>query len=142
MSTHRYNAWRFNHPDHDGDTPGLAIANRGGVAMVDGDASIRQAILLLLSTRPGERVMRPTYGCDLHRLAFMPNDETTAGLAIHHVRRALLRWEPRIEVLAVDASNLDQPSEFLEIRIDYRVRATLRPGSLTVAAALNGGHQS
>jgi hypothetical protein len=140
MKTHRFSAWRFNHPDHDGEAPGLAIANRGGVAMVDGDASIRQAILLLLSTRPGERVMRPAYGCDLHRVAFMPNDETTAGLAIHHVRRALLRWEPRIELLGVDASNLDQPAEMLEIRIDYRVRATLRREALTVVAALNGGN--
>ena len=67
------------------------------------EASVRQAILLLLSTRPGERVMRPTYGCDLHRLVFSPNDDTTAGLAIHYVRQALERWEPRIEVIRLDA---------------------------------------
>ena len=41
--------------------------------------------------------MRPGYGCHLFRLAFAPNDDTTAGLAIHYVRQALERWEPRIE---------------------------------------------
>ena len=49
--------------------------------MVQYNDSIRQAILLLFSTRPGERVMRPDYGCDIHRLVFSPNDDTTAGLA-------------------------------------------------------------
>ena len=44
--------------------------------------------------------MRPDYGCELHRLVFSPNDDTTAGLAIHYVRRALERWEPRVEVLS------------------------------------------
>ena len=59
------------------------------LATVEGDDAVRQAILLLLTTRPGERVMRRTYGSLLHRLVFAPNDDTTAGLAIHYVRQAL-----------------------------------------------------
>ena len=47
--------------------------------------------------------MRPDYGCDIHRLIFSPNDDTTAGLAIYYVQRALDRWEPRVEVLQPDA---------------------------------------
>ena len=54
---------------------------RGRLAMVEGNAAVRQAIQMLLSTAPGERVMRPGYGCDLQRLVFAPNDDTTAGLA-------------------------------------------------------------
>ena len=54
-------------------------------SMIAGDAAIRQSIILLLTTTPGERVMRPDYGCPLHRLMFQPNDATTAGLAIHYV---------------------------------------------------------
>ena len=53
--------------------------------------AVRQSILMLLSTRPGERVMPPDYGCPIHRLVFSPNDATTAGLAIHYVRHSLLR---------------------------------------------------
>jgi len=67
--------------------------------MVDGDDSVRQAILLLLSTVPGERIMRPEYGCLIHQLVFSPNDATTAGLAIHYVQRALDLWEPRVDVV-------------------------------------------
>ena len=105
MNRARYRAWRFVHPDFDIDQSavGLRISNTGAIEMVEAGASVRQAILLLLSTRPGERVMRPTYGCDLHRLVFSPNDDTTAGLAIHYVRQALDLWEPRIDVIRLDA---------------------------------------
>ena len=72
--------------------------------MVDESGSVRQAILLLISTTPGERVMRPNYGCALGRLVFSPNDDTTAGLATHYVRQALLRWEPRIQILQLEAT--------------------------------------
>ncbi len=98
MNAPRYRAWRFLHPDLDvsEERAGLRVAPTGAVEMVDEHAAVRQAVLLLLSTQPGERVMRPEYGCELHRLTFSPNDDTTAGLAIHYVRRALERWEPRI----------------------------------------------
>jgi phage baseplate assembly protein W len=138
----RYRAWRFIHPDLDpgGGVPGLAITNRGRVAMVEGAASVRQAILLLLSTRPGERVMRPHYGCNLHRLVFSPNDDTTAGLAIHYVRQALDQWEPRIDVLHLDASASPDKSYpgLLEVYLEYRLRSTLQSERLTYAFDLMG----
>jgi hypothetical protein len=95
--------------------------------------------MLLISTRPGERVMRPEYGCDLARLVFSPNDDTTAGLAIHFVRRAVERWESRVEVLRVDATRDPEESTRLVIALDYRVRATLRAGSVQVGVDLQEG---
>src|SRR5262245_66442213 len=81
----RYRAFQFVHPDFDvvEGHPGLQSSPTGALATVEDEASVRQSILLLLSTAPGERVMRPDYGCDLRRLLFEPNDDTTAGLAIH-----------------------------------------------------------
>jgi phage baseplate assembly protein W len=140
MSHARHRAWLFNQPGSDRPGAGLALSPRGGAAMVDGEASIRQAILLLLSTRPGERVMRPDYGCGVHRLTFMPADGTTSGLAKHYVLRALERWEPRIDVLDVDAHSGDHGQ--LEIRLHYRVRATLRTDRLVVPLTLGGGRES
>ena len=140
MNPPRYRAWRFVHPDFDVSegVPGLRISATGGIAMVEEAASVRQAILLLLSTRRGERVMRPDYGCDLHRLVFSPNDNTTAGLAIHYVRRALNRWEPRIDVLRIDAErNADTPAR-LDILVEYRVRATQRTEGLSLSMSLAG----
>jgi phage baseplate assembly protein W len=125
---------------------GPVVTAAGGVRMIEGDAAIRQAIILLLSTLPGERVMRPDYGCPLHRLVFNPNDATTAGLGIHYVRQALLRWEPRIDILRLDAGTLPDLSSaadaddgaHLYIRLDYRVRATQRPDRVVVSVALEG----
>jgi phage baseplate assembly protein W len=140
MNGTRYRAWRFIHPDLSppDEFAGLRISARGGVDMVEGDDSVRQAILLLLSTMPGERVMRPDYGCDLHRLVFSPNDDTTAGLAIHYVRRALERWEPRIEILRLDATRNQERPEQLEISLVYRVRATQRIDQLGISLDLMG----
>ncbi|HET8682772.1 MAG TPA: GPW/gp25 family protein [Micromonosporaceae bacterium] len=119
-----------------GLTGGLALTSAGGVAMVEGDQSVRQALLLLLSTTPGERVMRPGFGSRLHRLVFAPNDDTTAGLAIHYVREAVRRWEPRVEIIDVDAgADPDAPWRLL-VRLDYRVRASLAMGTLDLSVDL------
>jgi phage baseplate assembly protein W len=115
---------------------GLVTDTTGSTSTVDGDESVRQAILLLLTTRPGERLMRPEYGSHLHRLVFGPNDHTAAGLAIHYVRRALTRWEPRVEIVELDAeADPDRPTQ-LSISLTYRVRASLAVGTLDYALDL------
>ena len=133
----RHRAWRFRHPDFDGEG-GLALAPTGEIAMVEEDASVRQAILLLLSTVPGERVMRPAYGCHLHSLIFAPVDDTTAGLAIHYVRQALERWEPRIEILHIDAETHLGAPERLDLILEYRVLATRRIQQLVYSVTFSG----
>jgi len=140
MSGPRYRAWRFTNPEFDRERGvGLTISNRGGIEMVEGADSVRQAILMLLATRPGERVMRPHYGCHLHRMVFSPNDDTTAGLVIHYVGQALQRWEPRVEVIDLDATRSKDNPALLEIMLEYRVRATLQTERLTYAFDLTGG---
>lgn len=119
-----YRAWRFMHPDFDRGEPGLQLSHRGGIDTVEGAASVRQAILLLLTTTPGERLMRPDYGCELQRLLFSPNDVTTHGLAIHYVRQALQRWEPRIDILRLDAGASEVDPGRMEILLEYRLRRT------------------
>jgi phage baseplate assembly protein W len=88
------------------------------------DDSIRQAIEIILETARGERVMRPDFGCGLHERVFAINDSTTRGAIADDVREALLRWEPRIEVLDVVVATGGDEEELLEIGIDYRVRST------------------
>jgi len=143
MSTPRHRAWRFTHPDLDQaeQRSGVRLSNRGGIEMVDGESSVRQAVLLLLSTSRGERIMRPSYGCDLNRLLFSPNDNTTAGLAIHYVRQALERWEPRVEVVRLNATRSEEDASpgLLEIYLEYRVHATQKTERLAYAFDLTGG---
>ena len=138
MIKHRYQAWHFLHPDLEAheEFAGLGISPTGGIQMVNERESVRQAILLLLSTIPGERVMRPDYGCDLHRLIFSVNDNTTAGLAIHFVRQALDRFEPRIEIVFLDASPNKQDPARLDIDLEYRLRATQMHDNLAFSVNL------
>jgi hypothetical protein len=141
MAIPRYRAWRFVHPDYDVPVENFGLRNSttGGIEMVEAEASVRQAILLLLSTMPGERVMRPGYGCDLARLVFSPNDETTHGLAMHYVRSALQRWETRIDILRLDAGRSEVDPALMEITLEYRVRRTRRADLLTIPFKLAEG---
>jgi phage baseplate assembly protein W len=86
--------------------------------------SVRQSIELILSTAKGERVMHPDFGCNLNRLLFAPNNGTTRALAAFEVRESLRAWEPRIDVLQVEARLDGAVGELLLIYIDYRVRNT------------------
>jgi uncharacterized protein len=100
------------------------LDGEGQVAMVEHEENVRQAIWLILSTAPGERMMRPDFGCGIHDMAFAPNSPGTAGQVIGEVRRALVRWEPRIDLLDVDAlPDSAQPNRLL-IVIKYQVRTT------------------
>jgi len=101
---------------------GPVVSPSGGLQLIHGDAAIRQSIMLLLTTVPGERVMRPDYGCPLHRLLFWPNDATTAGLAIHYVRQAIRRFEPRVQIIRLDAGADRHDPGLLLISLEYRVR--------------------
>ena len=129
-----YSAWRFLHPDFDRErsAQGIVINNTGGIDMVEGAQSVRQAVLLLLTTRPGERVMRPGYGCDLFRLLFSPNDATTHGLAMHYVRTALQKWEPRIEIVHLDVCANAEEASLMDISLEYRVRRTQDTDAITL----------
>ena len=131
--------WRFGHPDLDAGTPGIAIAASGRVELVRDADAVRQALILLLSTRPGERVMRPDYGCELPRLLFAPNDDTTAGLAIHYVRRAVERFEPRAIIVSIDAGPSPLRPDRLDVVLDYRPRLGGPTETLTVTVPLQEG---
>jgi phage baseplate assembly protein W len=142
-----YLALEFVHPDFGRrpgeiglvrDQTGLRLAENRTLSAVDGTAAVRQAILILLTTRPGERVMRTDYGCQLQSLTFAPNDQTTAGLAIHYVRQALERWEPRIRIQRIDAERNPENPELLDIYLEYRVLASNRTEHLEIAISLSG----
>lgn len=88
------------------------------------EEDVRQAILIILGTNPGERVMRPTFGAGLRDFIFEPLSVATLALIEDRVRSSLIRWEARIDLEEVTV-RAEQPSlGKLEITIRYRVRAT------------------
>ncbi len=89
-----------------------------------GEDCIRESIMIILGTAKGERVMRPDFGCGIQELVFAPNSTSTATLISIHVKEALLKWEPRVEVLDVSASPDSEEENMLNIAIEYKVKTT------------------
>ncbi|MER0244859.1 GPW/gp25 family protein [Streptomyces sp. HSW2009] len=102
----------------------------GSIALVRGGQEIAESIRLILSTAPGERPMRPEFGCALGDYVCAPADAGTAGQLAYEVRLALERWEPRIEVADV-AVRFDEADEgVLYIEISYAIRGANDPRNL------------
>ncbi len=101
----------------------MAVNSHKGIAVVSGEDKVRQSILVLLGTQHGERVMRPTLGCNLRALVFAPNNRNTATQAEFYVREGLAKWEPRVSVDSVHVEN-DTRHACLRIHIHYHIKAT------------------
>jgi phage baseplate assembly protein W len=95
----------------------------GSVRLVGGGEEIDAALRMILTTAPGERVMRPDFGCAMWEQVFAPVNPDTLGLIEQSVREAVTRWEPRITLDAVSAVP-DDDGAAVRIQIEYRVRAT------------------
>jgi phage baseplate assembly protein W len=97
----------------------------GELGMNAYESQVQQSIGLILRTGQGERVMRPDFGAGMDRLAFEPMNTVTVALVQHGVKEALTRFEPRIEVLGVTASFVeDNQGAKLLAQIQYRVKRT------------------
>lgn len=92
--------------------------------MASDRSDLEQAVDIILTTRPGERVMRPKFGSRLHELRFEPNNHQTAMRAVRYVEEALAMWEPRIIVQKVSAEPDPDAANRLTIFIEYTIKAT------------------
>jgi uncharacterized protein len=98
------------------------IDGRGRAATTDEDDHIRDLILQVLFTNPGERVNRPDFGCGIKSLVFMPNSDVLAAATQVLIKGALQRWlENEIQVDTVEVT-ADEAK--LTITLAYRVRAS------------------
>jgi phage baseplate assembly protein W len=102
----------------------------GGIALVSREREIEESIRLILGTSPGERPMRPEFGCRVHDYVFAPADAETAARIAADVRIALERWEPRIDLdgVIVTPDPLDQTVLYIDVR--YSVGTTNDPRNL------------
>ena len=117
----------------------LQVTPRGGIALARWERRIEESIYLILSTAQGERVMLPDFGCGIHDLVFATNSPGTISLVAQQVRRALVAYESRIDVLDVTADSAEGEPNLLLIRIEYRIRANNAVGNLVYPFYLNEG---
>lgn len=95
----------------------------GEAALSEGPANIAEAIRIILRTNLYERLMRPDFGSGLRAAVFETIDTTAVALMKHHVERALVQWEPRIDSIAVTAEAMPRLGR-VDLDVRYRVRAT------------------
>ena len=119
---------------------GLAFPVRteesGAVETAVGETDVAEAIRIVLGTAPGERVMRPRFGCGIHERVFEVVDTTTRTLIEDE---ALIEWEPRIEVLDVSVADAPEREGTVLVEVDYRVRATNVADNLVYPFYMGGG---
>jgi phage baseplate assembly protein W len=96
----------------------------GKLGYSEAEQSIRESILIILGTSKGERVMRPTFGCNINEYVFAPNNTATASLLSFYVKEALLEWEPRIDVDNVAVAADEEEPNRLNIAIDYTIKSS------------------
>jgi phage baseplate assembly protein W len=100
----------------------LRINGRGGFSLSREEQDVAEAIWIILSTRRGERIMRPEFGCGVQDYVFAPNNAGTRGSIAYQVQQALILWEPRIDVIDVRAADDPGQPNLVLISIDYRIR--------------------
>jgi phage baseplate assembly protein W len=102
----------------------MEVDHTGSIMLTEGAIDIDRSVQIVLMTAPGERVMRPQFGCRIWDLLFEPVTANLLGLIAEAVRDALAQWEPRIEVEQVLPVPDDDNGGLVRVAIHYRVRAT------------------
>jgi uncharacterized protein len=108
----------------------LATDATGGIALVTRQREIEEAIRIILCTAPGERPMRPEFGCRVHDHVFAPVNASTAGAIAQDVRSALQQWEPRIDLRDVLVTFDRADSGCLYIEVVYSIKGFNDPRNL------------
>ncbi len=101
----------------------------GGLPLAEGVEKVEQSLRILLDTEPGERVMRPAYGCGLRRYLMRPNDAGTRALIAADVEAAITRFEPRVRLSAVRVDPGEDPA-LVVVHLAYRHVRDDSPGNL------------
>ena len=117
----------------------IRVNGRGGLSFVSNKQSIAESIWIILGTPPNTRIMEPRFGCGIHNYVFAPNNANTTATITQEVQRALLRWEPRIDVLDVRTESNPKTPNTLLIYVDYRIRANNAFHNLVYPFYINEG---
>lgn len=102
------------------------------------ETSVRELIRVVLSTRPGEQLMRPDFGAGLDRMAHEPNTLATRRAVRDRVQAALARWEPRILLDRVEVLEVEGQPTHIRVEIGYRLARDGSPGAVAATVQVEG----
>lgn len=117
----------------------IRVNGRGGLDWSSGEDAIAEAIWIILSTPRRSRIMEPDFGCGIHDFLFAPNNAATRAGIETEVQTALIRWEPRIDVLRVAATEDRAAPNTLLIEVAYRIRANNAARNIVYPFYINEG---
>lgn len=137
--------WRFPVTFQDSEVVPEGQLTQSSIAVVAGDDDIRQSISVLLQTQPGERIMRPTYGCDLQSVMFANMDDGLMADVMARIHESITTFEPRAQDLTVVVDKDPERTGHLHVMITYRhidSGVTQRvSGKLAIVEGLRGEFQ-
>jgi phage baseplate assembly protein W len=110
-----------------------------GVSMIAGETDIQSSLHILLTTRIGERIMQPTYGCDLTKFLFEPIDTTFKTFLKDIIETAILYHEPRIILNGIKIDTEGYIEGKLVITVEYTIAATNARNNFVYPFYLNEG---
>lgn len=93
----------------------------GGISASSYEDNVRQALFVILGTAPGERLMRPEFGCRIHDLMFAPNNDATASRARYFCEEAIYKFEPRVAQVTVSSSVSETDPNRLDLHVRYQL---------------------
>ena len=102
----------------------IRVNARGGLSWSSGPDRIQDAIWIIITTALGERVMRPRFGAGVSNYVLQSNSAVVRSKLADAIKRALVEWEPRIDLDAVRVDEAPEQASQVLIGIDYRLRAT------------------
>ena len=102
----------------------MGVDHTGSISLTSGPEDLDRSIRVVLATAPGERLMRPEFGCRIWELLFEPVNANTLGLMAQAVRQAVAQWEPRVEIEDVVVTPDARENAMVRIAVTYRVRTT------------------
>jgi phage baseplate assembly protein W len=96
---------------------------KGNIAFSQYEKSIEESIRIILGTTPGERLMRPDFGCLINEIVFSPNTPRSITLAEQYIRDAIVKWEPRVILKEVRGERTSDNCVAVNIHINYEIRS-------------------
>ncbi len=114
-----------------------SVNEDGALTWANDDQSVREVMLNILLTRPGERLQRPDFGAGLLNFVHQPNNETTRNLIAGVVRKSLQLWETRVTIDGVEVQ--PSPDSLAEVHINIRYRMRHNPAPTELGLTLNLG---
>lgn len=116
--------------------PPTFIKEGGHVQMVEAEQDIRNSLFILLSTSVGERIMQPEYGSQIHKLVFEPIDPTFSTFMTEQIRTAILYFEPRVTLEAVEYIHDDFNGK-VDLKLNYQINGTNKRNNLVYPFYIN-----